>query len=894
MIRSLNIMEWNANGLLQRQLELEAVLNIDNVDICLISESHFTKQSYIKFKGYRTYHALHPNNVARGGSSIIIKESIQHNEHVKLETERIQLIGVCVEAVNYRFVVAAVYCPPRYSFRKEDHLSMFDMLGTRFILGGDFNSKHIHWGSRLTTHKGKVLYEAVRESRCESLSTGKPTYWPTDTSKIPDLIDFFIIKNISVNYLQVEESFDLNSDHSPIILKLSDTILQKQNNYPTLVNKYTDWDGFQQVLEERINLNSPLTTADQIDEELEKFVTDIQQAAWCNTPQTRKRRTVGNNYPLEIREMIAEKRRARRRWQHSRSPQDKRLLNTLTQELKREIQFIKNESINSYLSNLTGQGNTDYSLWKASKKIKTPIQQVPPIRKLNRQWAKNNEEKAQAFADHLVNVFQPNVAAQEDLEIEGNIMQENQELMNVSVEEVRKEIKLMNAKKTPGFDLITGLVLKHLPRKALIKLTNILNASFRLRFVPGVWKVAEVIMLLKPGKEPHEVASYRPISLLPVLSKLFERILLSRLKPIIERKQLIPNHQFGFRKKHSTIDQVHRIVNIIEKSLEEKKVCSAVFLDIGQAFDKVWHEGLLYKLKKMLPKQFTEILQSYLTGRYFRVKYEDSYSDLREIKAGVPQGSVLGPVLYLLFTSDIPNLEENTTATFADDTALLAVDSDVGIATAKLQRSVNKIQDWTKKWRMKLNEEKSIHVNFTNKRAVYLPININGINIPHENQAKYLGMTLDAKLRWKEHVKKKKEELNIKYKKFYWLIGRNSSLSIPNKLLLYKQIFKPVWTYGIQLWGCTKQSNVTIIQRFQNKVLRNIVDAPWYVRNSDIHRDLGVNMVSCEIQRYAESHEERLHQHTNVEAIQLLDNGGLVRRLKRRKPFELVCSESGV
>jgi hypothetical protein len=116
-------------------------------------------------------------------------------------------------------------------------------------------------------------------------------------------------------------------------------------------------------------------------------------------------------------------------------------------------------------------------------------------------------------------------------------------------------------------------------------------------------------------------------------------------------------------------------------------------------------------------------------------------------------------------------------------------------------------------------------------------------------------MTLDAKLRWKAHVKKKREELALRYKKMYWLLGRNSSLSIHNKLLLYKQILKPVWTYGIQIWGCTRHSNIDNIQRFQNKVLRNIVKAPWYIRNNDLHRDLEVDVVSCEIQRFAQKHE---------------------------------------
>jgi len=150
-------------------------------------------------------------------------------------------------------------------------------------------------------------------------------------------------------------------------------------------------------------------------------------------------------------------------------------------------------------------------------------------------------------------------------------------------------------------------------------------------------------------------------------------------------------------------------------------------------------------------------------------------------------------------------------------------------------------------------------------------------------------MTLEAKLRWKAHVKKKQEKLGLRYKKkMFWLIGWNSSQSLHNRLLLYKQILNPVWTYGIQLWSCTKESNIDIIQRFQNKVLRSIVNAPWYIRNNDLHRDLEVFVGSSEIQRFAQKHEERLHHHENVEAIQLLDNMGIVRRLQRIKPFELV------
>lgn len=542
----------------------------------------------------------------------------------------------------------------------------------------------------------------------------------------------------------------------------------------------------------------------------------------------------------------------------------------------------------THLRQLTSDRSTDYSLWKVAKNLKRPIIQIPPIKLENGNWAVSSAQKAARFATYLEQIFQPNGDDTYEISLDERVLQDELEIKLVTPKEISSEINRLSKKKTPGYDLITGEVLRNLPRKAIIKLTTFVNATFRLKHVPDVWKFAEVIMIPKPGKPAHEVASYRPISLLPIMSKLFEKLLIKRIKPILEDRNLIPDYQFGFREKHSTIDQVHRITNIIEKTLEEKKVCSTVFLDVAQAFDKVWHDGLMYKLKKMLPKQFTDILQSYLSDRMFHIRHDNSYSEIKQIKAGVPQGSVLGPVLYLLYTCDIPVLENNTIATFADDTAIMAVGVTHEEAVEKLQAAINDVYDWTKKWRIKLNESKSTHIDFTNKKNAYHPVYINNNVIPYENVAKYLGMTLDTKLRWKAHVKKKRDELELRYRKMYWLLGRHSALSVHNKILLYKQVLMPIWTYGIQLWGCTKQSNIQMIQRFQNKVLRGIVNAPWYIRNDDLHRDLEMESVSYIIQKYAEAHEHRLHHHVNVEAIQLLDNTDVKRRLKRTKPFELV------
>ncbi|KAL0098782.1 hypothetical protein PUN28_015784 [Cardiocondyla obscurior] len=245
-------------------------------------------------------------------------------------------------------------------------------------------------------------------------------------------------------------------------------------------------------------------------------------------------------------------------------------------------------------------------------------------------------------------------------------------------------------------------------------------------------------------------------------------------------------------------------------------------------------------------------------------------------------------MLYLLFTADIPRRNSVTIATFADDTAILSANNCLAKATENLQSTLDDISEWTKRWKIKINELKSVHVIYTLKKTQYQPVVINQRVVPRNNSARYLGMILDARLTWKDHIRIKCTEIKLKQRKMYWLIGRNSQLAIDNKLLLYNQILKPIWTYGAALWGCASQTNRKKIQTTQNQILRIIVDAPWYVRNDIIHADLGVPTVNKVIQEIARKHENRLHNHPNEEAIQLLDNSEALRRLKRVKPYDLL------
>ena len=255
--------------------------------------------------------------------------------------------------------------------------------------------------------------------------------------------------------------------------------------------------------------------------------------------------------------------------------------------------------------------------------------------------------------------------------------------------EVTELIHRLNTRKAPGHDQISNKAIKELPVKGIALISTILNAILRLEYYPKTWKTSQITLIPKLGKPIHETSSFRPISVLPTLSKLFEKLLTNLLLPLIEDLKTLPDHQFGFRKQHSTIEQIHRITHNISQTLEKKKYCSAVFLDIQQAFDKVWHEGLLYKLKKVLPHTYYSILKSYLTNRQFMVKYADAITTTFPIEAGIPQGSVLGPLLFSIYTADLPISTGITIATFADDTTLLASHANPTTASSTLQRGLD-------------------------------------------------------------------------------------------------------------------------------------------------------------------------------------------------------------
>ena len=187
-----------------------------------------------------------------------------------------------------------------------------------------------------------------------------------------------------------------------------------------------------------------------------------------------------------------------------------------------------------------------------------------------------------------------------------------------------------------------------------------------------------------------------------------------------------------------------------------------------------------------------------------------------------------------------------------------------------------------------MNQAKSVHVTFTTRTNVCPPLTFNNAPIPVVAEVKYLGLHLEQRLTWQTHIRAKRRQLDMKLRQMLWLLGPNSKLTLNNKLLLYKVVLKPIWSYGVQLWGCAKPTRLKLIQQFQSKLLRSIVNAPWYVSSRLLHNDLHISSITDEIQRVATKYNDKTHNHANDLIEHLYNNGPTDRRLRRTWPADLV------
>ena len=333
------------------------------------------------------------------------------------------------------------------------------------------------------------------------------------------------------------------------------------------------------------------------------------------------------------------------------------------------------------------------------------------------------------------------------------------ENIEISEEKIVKITNKLNPNKAHGCENISIHMLKLCARECSKPFKILFKKCLQSGHYPAIWEKANVVPVHKKGNR-QLTTNYRPISLLPICGKIFENIIFDEVYNHLSDNDLLSSNQSGFRPGDSTINQLLSITHEIYQAFENYHETRAVVLDISKAFDKVWHEGLLLKVKSNgIAGPLYLLIKDFLAGRLQRVVLNGKTSSWQHVSAGVPQGSVLGPLFFLLYINDLSENVSSQVKLFADDTSIFQMVSDVSLSWQILSNDLYVIQNWAYRWKMSFNPDPSKQaqeVIFSSKRIKdhHLPLSFNDYNqINIVNSHKHLGLILDEKLTFSEHVR---------------------------------------------------------------------------------------------------------------------------------------------
>lgn len=861
-------------------------------------------KEFLKIFGYSN---ITTGNELHAGTAILIKSKYSHT-HYKSNIDNNTSYSI-INTDKGKILIFTFYRPPRVNLLPLIEIKRVLQFQIPVIILTDANLHHKDFGHKNNDPLGKQFRNFINKNNLFFLGPNFHTYYSSINKGKPDLI--------FCNSLFTQFATNINpgtrlptSDHIPIHIEVNSNPIAIPSEPRYNFNK-ANWEGFRQELNLIQIPNTNKITTEDLNNITQDLLNNIMKAVDNNIPKT-KYKIINSFLPsTKTKKLNIIFNQRHNIYKHNMTPAKAIILNKIRShiinsynedfskfwlKLTKELELFRKDNPKNFFQRIknmigTGENNKGNYLIFNNKEITDPQEQV------------------NTFAQVWENIFKPNTVNDNNQEAVNNINSinnwnlENNDLISpfiqtdfnnlshhdilqpITSQTVSNFIKKAKSKATSPSG-ITNIILKELPLKTILHITRIFNAALSAGYFPLAFKHGYQFLIPKPGKVHTNPINYRLITLIEPISKIFEKIINFRLKSYMEETNQFHPYQYGFRTGRSIQDVLLYSTSFIEKFHTKipNKMTQITCLDIEKAFDKVWLNGLNYKIFQLdLPILLQKFLCNYLSQRTYTIQNKGFNSFKFPSSAGIPQGSSLSPTLFNIFAGDIPLPVFNNSLilSYADDVTILTTSNSVRHLTDKTNRELNSVISWQEKWLVKTNFTKSTSSIIGKRKQSYenmWPIRRNNNYIPYVEKTKILGVTFSSNINhnknlFNHHLDKKYTTAKNATAKLYRFRHLHPKILIQ----LFKIFILPIITFSTIPIIHNGKKGLKKVQTLQNKFIRFAHNIAWdeFITNEQLHNDLKIQSTSQTIYTTYNKHYTKL-LHRNEEIFHWLLNESML------------------
>jgi hypothetical protein len=838
---------------------LKRLLEVERIDVALIQEAAIAR----KVPGFHVLHRprqrgrIDGGPIKGGGVMTLVRAGIPFERLTAAPLHPLddvsEWVGTRIYLKGKKLDLHNLYLPPIRAGPEDDRIQRFDPLllpsDDCSIVAGDLNAHHHLWDNYADDDElGVSIADWCAGVEWSTVNSGLPTFLhrgaggdrtPTSSPDV-SLGHRKLVRRASWRTCE-----DAGSDHLPCCITLHSNTWSEPTSKPPPQWSYAkaDWDGFQRSAE---SVADQWRKNDKIGAKCAKFHEAILAAARKHIPRGwRKQAKCWWNDDVDL--AVRDRRIARAVAQHTQLPEDRTAWNRASKASKRVILESKQDEWRDFASSLSSATDSAkiHRVFKAINSDAGPRESDAALRITRPDGSSkvliSDKEKGDAFVDEYARVnhlkrdkIRDRAVKEETATFSGPCAccagnKKQGMCQPYTMSELKRAIWKLKSRKSPGPDGVSNDMLKHLGPRARACLLDLINDSWASGESPDTFLKSLIVPIGKRGKPSGLIGSYRPIALMSCVAKLMEKMVARRLSRWLEMSNLLTQDQAGFRACRSTEDQVARIVQTVCNGFQARPAARYVLtlFDFSRAYDRVWRKGLLLKLHRMGASGcLIRWLRSFLSGRKCRVKFNNTLSKWRLFRDGLPQGSALAPILFVVYINDISErlaqIPGILPSLYADDLASLATGASLEQARERSQLVSNCVIDWAKEWKCVVAPEKTELCALTTaprdvQTAENLTITVAERVIKSTRNPCFLGVTFDRLLHFGQHVDKKVSAAKVKLRQLRALAGTTWGSDHGSLRGLYLSHIRAGLEYAGGAWmpslGPSAMTKLEVVQR---------------------------------------------------------------------------------